>query len=124
MNAKNLIAALTVMTAAGSAFAESTYPYVDFGGVVSTKTRAEVVAETKQQAVQPVAQTEWVDFTRVATGKTRAEVRAELAQARAEGQLAGNQEYVDFTHVASTKSRAQVREEMQASRNGAAPRGL
>lgn len=124
MNAKNLIAALAVMTAAGSAFAESTYPYVDFTGFVSTKTRAEVIAEMTPQAAQPVAQTEWVDFTKVATGKTRAEVRAELAQAKADGQLARNQEYVDFTHVASTKSRAQVREEMQSASNGAAARGL
>lgn len=123
MNAKNLIAAVAVMTAAGSAFADSTYPYVDFSGVASTKTRAEVVTQINQQAVQPVAQTEWVDFSKVASGKTRAEVRAEMAQADAQGQR--NQEYVDFTHVASTKTRAEVRNEMmQASKDGAAARGL
>ncbi|HJV52102.1 MAG TPA: DUF4148 domain-containing protein [Noviherbaspirillum sp.] len=63
MNAKNLIAAVAVLTATGSAFAGSTYPYVDFTGFQSTKTRADVTAELTQVAVQPVAQTEWVDFT-------------------------------------------------------------
>lgn len=106
MNAKNLIAALAVLTATGSAFAESTYPYVDFTGFVSTKTRAEVSAELEQAAVQPVAQTEWVDFTRVAAARTRAEVRAELAQANADAQR--NQEFVDFINVASTRSRAEA----------------
>ncbi|MGE5622199.1 MAG: DUF4148 domain-containing protein [Bacillota bacterium] len=123
MNAKNLIAAVAVLTATGSAFAESTYPYVDFSGFASTKTRAEVTAEVQQAAAQPVAQTEWVDFTRVASGKSRAQVRTELAQADAGVQR--NQEYVDFLNVASTRSRAEVRNEMlQAARDGAARPGL
>jgi len=125
MNTKNLIAAFAVLTAAGSAFAESTFPYVDFSGFVSTKTRAEVVAEMNQPAAQQVAKTEWVEFTKVASGKTRAEVRAELAQANAAGQLNRNQEFVEFTNVASTKTRDEVRNEMiQAAKPGHAPRGL
>lgn len=125
MNAKNLIAAFAVLTAAGSAFADSTYPYVDFSGFVSTKTRAEVAAELTQPGAQTVAKTEWVEFTPVAAGKTRAEVRAELAQAQAAGQLNRNQEFVEFTNVASTRTRDEVRNEMiQAAKVGHAQRGL
>ncbi|HJV79418.1 DUF4148 domain-containing protein [Noviherbaspirillum sp.] len=122
MNAKNLIAAVAVLTAAGSALADQTYPYVDFSNHASTKTRAEVIAE--MQAATPAElqakNTEYVEFkTAAVPGKTRAEVRAELEQAYASGQVAtGNNEYVEFTHVASTRSREEVRNEaMQAARN-------
>lgn len=123
MNAKNLIAAVAVF-AAGSAFADSTYPYVDHSGFVSTKTRAEVVAELNQANAngQVAHNTEFVEFTNknVASGKTRAEVRAELEDAYAQGQYASNRnsEFVEFTNVASTKTRDQVRQEAVAASKG------
>jgi len=124
MNAKNLIAAVAVFAAAGSAFADSTYPYVDHSGFVSTKSRAEVIAELNQANAngQVAHNTEFVEFTNknVASGKTRAEVRAELEKAYAEGQYASNRntEFVEFTNVASTKTRDQVRQEAVAAARG------
>lgn len=76
MNAKQLIAAVAVFAAAGSAVATE---YVDFSDVRSTKTRAEVRSAIQQA---PVAQNkEYVEFTNVASTKSREEVRKEAAQA-------------------------------------------
>jgi hypothetical protein len=89
MNAKNLIAAVAVFAAAGSAFADQTYPYVDFGGFQGTRTRAEVAAELQQaqsagnyivggaETASPVA-----DFIPV---KSRVQVVAELRRAQEDG---------------------------------------
>jgi hypothetical protein len=88
MNAKNLIVALSVV-AAGSAFADSTYPYVDHSGFKSTKTRAEVMAELQQAKADNnyvVGGREFVaaDANFVST-KTRAQVLAELEDAQRSG---------------------------------------
>ncbi|RJF97323.1 DUF4148 domain-containing protein [Noviherbaspirillum saxi] len=119
MNAKNLIAAVAVFAAAGSALADNTYPYVDHSNFVSTKTRAEVIAEMNQANAngQIARQTEFVEFNNVASTKTRAEVRAELEKAQADGQYAGNRtpEFFEFINVASTKTRDQVRQEALAA---------
>jgi hypothetical protein len=105
MNAKNLIAAVVVFAAAGSAFADQTYPFVEFTNVVSTKTRAEVAATvTPAQTARP----EFVEYTKVAGEKTRAEVRAELVTAH---DVAHASEFVEYTNVASTRSRDEVRKE-------------
>ena len=84
MNAKQLIAAVAVFAAAGSAFAaDVTGNFDDFTKVASTKTRAEVVAELKQApAPGQAANTEWVDSsTFVAkSSRTRNEVRAEAIE--------------------------------------------
>ena len=98
MNAKNLIAAVAVFAAAGSAFAGQTYPYVDFGGFQGTRTRAEVAAELQQaqsagnyvvggeETLSPVA-----DFV---PAKSRAQVVAELRHAQEGGAyVVGGEEY-------------------------------
>ncbi|MFC5475447.1 DUF4148 domain-containing protein [Paraherbaspirillum soli] len=50
MNAKQLIAAVAVFAAAGSAFADASYPPET--KVTSSKTRAEVIAEMEQARAQ------------------------------------------------------------------------
>jgi hypothetical protein len=80
MNAKNLIAAVTVLAAASSAFAAGNPEFVEFTNVQSTKTRAEVRAELAQATKTP----EFVEFTNVASNKTRDEVRQEALQASRE----------------------------------------
>jgi hypothetical protein len=83
MNAKQLIAAIAVFAAAGSAFADVTGTFDDFTNVPSTKTRAEVVAELKQApAASQVANTEWVDSSTfiAKSSRTRDEVRAEAKE--------------------------------------------
>lgn len=82
MNAKKLIAAVAVFAAAGSVFAADNTEYVDFNGVQSTKTRAEVRAELEQayQERQVAQNTEFVEFTHVASAKSRDEVRKEALQ--------------------------------------------
>jgi hypothetical protein len=101
MNAKNLIAAVSLLTAAGSVLADQTYPFVEHTNVASTKSRAEVVAETK-----PAVNAEFVEHKNVASTKTRAEVRHELAY-----QPVGGSEFVEHTNVASTRTRDEVRNE-------------
>lgn len=82
MNAKYLIAAVTVLAAtAGPALAQAPVaPDADF---VSSKTRAEVIAELQQaRADGSLEYTEYSYPVLKANGdrKTRAQVRAELAQ--------------------------------------------
>ncbi|HYC95001.1 MAG TPA: DUF4148 domain-containing protein [Sphingomicrobium sp.] len=101
MNAKNLIAAVSLLTAAGSVLADQTYPFVEHTNIASTKTRAEVVAETR-----PAVNSEFVEHKNVASTKTRAEVRHELAY-----QPVGGSEFVEHTNVASTRTRQEVRDE-------------
>jgi hypothetical protein len=84
----------TVFTAAGIvamlgsslAFAQEATPAPEFKNFVSTKTRAEVVAETKQAARQNLIPRHEGDTARIAQEgfkplKTRAQVRAETAEA-------------------------------------------
>jgi Domain of unknown function (DUF4148) len=121
MNVKNLIAAVAVL-AAGSAFADDTYPYVDHSKFVGTKTRAEVTAELNGAPALAARSPEFIDSTAVAAGKTRAEVQAELARDYAQGVHASNRtsEFVEFTQVASTRTRDEVRQEaVQAARSNA-----
>ena len=83
MNAKQLIAAVTVFAAAGAAFAGENAEYVDFNNIKSTKTRAEVRAELEQAyAAGQLVRSEYVDFTNVAAStRSREEVRKEAIQA-------------------------------------------
>jgi len=101
MNAKNLIAAVSLLTAAGSVLADQTYPFVEHTNVASSRTRAEVVAETK-----PAAGSEFVEHKNIASTKTRAEVRHELAY-----QPVGGAPFVEHTNVASSRTRDEVRNE-------------
>jgi hypothetical protein len=83
MNIKNLVAAVALVAAAGSVFAQE-YVVPD-EGFVSTRTRAEVIAEIKQARADgtlefnegnyPVAQA-------AESVKTREQVRAELVEYR------------------------------------------
>ena len=81
MNTKQLIAAVAVFAAAGSAFADANGTSTNYTNVPATKTRVEVAAELKQaqgQAPTP----EWVDsssFVAKST-RTRDEVRAEALE--------------------------------------------
>lgn len=108
MKAKNLIAAVSLLTAAGSVLADQTYPFVEHTNVPSSRTRAEVVAETK-----PAVNTEFVEHKNVASTKTRAEVRHELAQS-----VGSNPEFVEHVNVASTRTRQEVRSEAMAAAKG------
>lgn len=115
MTAKNLIAAVAVFAAAGSAFAEQTYPYVDFGGFQGTRTRAEAAAELQQaqsagnyvvggeEIASPVA-----DFV---PGKSRAQVVAELRQAQEDGAyVVGGEEYGgQFPRIQAEQTRLAAR---------------
>jgi len=86
--AKNLFAGLLLTTAVGTAMAEaSRVPDTKF---VSTKTRAEVIAELQQARAtgQLLVTDRDQDVKAVASAKTRDEVHAELVQARNNGELA------------------------------------
>ncbi|WP_034296610.1 DUF4148 domain-containing protein [Herbaspirillum sp. RV1423] len=81
MNIAKIIAATALIAAAGSALAETPYPAEK--PFVSTKTRAEVIAEV-QQAGGNLGRKNYEDTFNpqpVASTKTRAEVIAELNQA-------------------------------------------
>lgn len=94
MNIAKIIAATALIAAAGSAFAESQYPGEQ--AFVSTKTRAEVVAELKQAGGDLGRKNYQETFnpTPVASSKTRAEVVAELSKG---GDIARNN-YINTTH--------------------------
>jgi len=104
MNAKQLIAAAVVFSAASTAFAQSaeasaqTYGFLGMyspaasQNVTSDKTRAEIVTEMKEAPsvtysfagiTQPVGTSDHV----IQQGKTRAEVVAELKKAAQDGSL-------------------------------------
>ena len=114
-----LTAAFVATTAAiaGSAFADARYP-VD-APFVSTKTRAEVVAELTQAGDQGrlnYSHTLYPNTPVVASTKTRAEVIAELTQAGDQGRLNySHASYPETSAVASTKTRAQVRADLIAA---------
>jgi hypothetical protein len=78
MNAKTLIAAVTLLTSAGAVFAGNANPFVDQTGFVSTKTRTEVIAETQQVAAKGGVV---VKHSNVASTRTQDEVRNEAIQA-------------------------------------------
>lgn len=82
MNAKQLIAILSVF-AAGSAFAADNGIYVDHSNFVSTKTRAEVRAEMAQAAAAGTLghESEFVEHAHVASTRSREDVRGEAVQA-------------------------------------------
>jgi predicted RNase H-like HicB family nuclease len=121
MNIKNIAAAvssLVLLSVAGAALAEQPYP--DDVKFVSTKTRAEVIAELQQARANG----------EIITGNaypgagapfrstlTRAQVIAQLAQARARGEIAlNNYNGAALLPVAahtSGKTRAEVMQELK-----------
>ena len=123
MNAKQLIASVALLTATGAVFAQVSEYEVPNANFVSTKTRAEVIAELKQAKVAGtfvaggevysgerviVAQTARPTNAPVlAAGKTRAEVIAELEQAKADGSfVAGGTEYPNDVPVVAKNLRS------------------
>jgi len=107
MNVKNLIAAVSILAATGSAFAQGNSEFVEFLNVPSTKTRAEVQAELAQATRTP----EFVEHTNVASVAPRT---ATVASRMTYDQSLLNHgpEFVEHLNVASTKSRAEVRDEV------------
>jgi Domain of unknown function (DUF4148) len=96
MNAKHLFAALAVAITASSTFAgnlDTIYPYVDHSNVVSTKTRADVIAELQQARADGSLSTPdhlYPEVQAQASSVTRAQVREQLAQhlrAQSNGQV-------------------------------------
>jgi hypothetical protein len=83
MNVKTLIAAVTLLTSAGAVFAGDVNPFVEHTPVVSTKTRAEVIAEMQQAAAKrgPMRTSDLVDYGNDVSTRTRDEVRNEAIQA-------------------------------------------
>lgn len=134
MNRKNALAALALLVAGTSAFAQTELELQHFGASQpSATTRAEVRAEViKARANGELVSPTEADVAAVVqkpavvtAGKTRAEVRAEVLKARADGSLDRRAE-LDFyndTAVASTRSRDEVRKEaVAATRSGQAAR--
>lgn len=114
MNAKHLVAAFAVLAATGSVFAQ------DFvtpdANLVSTRTRAEVIAEIAQARADgslDVRDGEYPVIKNSGTPKTRAEVVAKIAQARADGTLEVKEAtYPTHSATAVSKTRAEVRAEL------------
>jgi hypothetical protein len=126
MNAKNIIAALAVVAAAGPAFANDVAGQVVGGsefvapdaGFVSTRTREQIAAELQQAEAEgsyAQAQKEFVaPDTGFAAAKTREQVVAELKQAQADGSYAQLQQEYDGQFPATTASASRL------ARNGKA----
>ncbi|HYD63586.1 MAG TPA: DUF4148 domain-containing protein [Noviherbaspirillum sp.] len=117
MNAKHF-AATFAMLAAGSVYAqEYVAPDENF---VSTRTRAEVIAEIDQARADGtlhVSDTEYPVVMQSGMPKTRAEVVAEIERARADGTLYTNDAtYPVLPVAAETKSRDEVRAELEQYR--------
>lgn len=87
MKVKTLIAAVTLLASAGAVFAENGNPFVDHTSFVSSRTRAEVIAEMQQAAPRGnvTRNSEYVAHSNVASNKTRGEVRNEAIQAAQSG---------------------------------------
>jgi hypothetical protein len=92
MNIKNLIAAVAVFAAAGSAFAQQTEFVAPDAGFKSSLTRAEVRQDTAQAASQGAVaqrQHDGQDSVYAASSRSRQEVRAEAIQS-AQSRRAGD----------------------------------
>lgn len=83
MNAKQIVAAIAVFAATGTAFAADNGIFVEHTSVPSSKTRAEVRVELEQAraAEQIAGNSEFVEHTHVASTRSREEVRGEAVQA-------------------------------------------
>ncbi|MDB5842051.1 MAG: hypothetical protein JWQ23_4003 [Herminiimonas sp.] len=85
MNAKQLIAAFAVLTAAGSASAQFTEHVAPDANFVSTKTRAQVISELNQAYAEGTLVTvdgaNYPSLRPAPSSRTREVVRAEVLQA-------------------------------------------
>lgn len=135
MNRKNAFAALALLVAGTTAFAQTEVELQHFGASQPSATtraavRAEVIkARANGELVSPTEADVAAVFQKpaVVAGKTRAEVRSEVLKARADGSLDRRAEldvYQDNA-VASTRTRAEVRKEaVAATRSGEAARSV
>ncbi|MBP0599024.1 DUF4148 domain-containing protein [Herbaspirillum sp. LeCh32-8] len=117
--AKNLFAGLLLTTAVGAAMAEVAYPPET--PVVSTKTRAEVIAELQQARAngEILVTDRYQDPTdkKFVSTKTRADVVAELKQARDNGEIVVSDQYPADKPFHSVLTRQQVKDELQQARS-------
>lgn len=83
MKVKTLIAAVTLLASAGAVFADHVNPFVDHAGFVSSRTRAEVIAEMQQAAAKGsvTRNSENIGHSNVVSTRTRDEVLNEAIQA-------------------------------------------
>ena len=120
MNARKLIAAVAILSAAGSVLADNALPYVDHIGFDSSRSRADVVAEiVPNSAGQSTANNEYRSFSTAGSSLARADVFAQLERdfARERNVVTSNPEFIDYTQFASVKTRDQVRDETIQSAN-------
>jgi len=119
MNTKNILVAAAVFAASATAFAQQTEFVAPDAGFISTKTRAEVVADLNQAYGQGALASQQYDgqpTIQLAGTKSRADVVAELNQAYREGTLATQQrDGEDLIQFAGTKTRDEVRQEALAA---------
>jgi len=119
MNTKNILAAAAIFAASASAFAQQTEFVAPDAGFISTKSRAEVIAELNQaygQGALASQQHDGQQTIQLAGNKSRAEVIAELNQAYREGTLATQQhDGEQLIQFAGTKTRDEVRQEALAA---------
>ena len=121
LNAKKLIAAVAVLAAAGSVLADNSLPYLDYGKLDSTLTRADVVAGIDPNAAgHSTANNDVISFSTAGSALTRAEVLGEIEKNFAEGRgrTAGTPEFVESTQFASTEDRRRMHEETTRSAMG------
>jgi len=98
MNIKNIVAGVVLFSAVGAAMAEAPYPPET--KFVSTKTRAEVIAELQQARAQGLLQSndEYPVEQNFKSTKTRAQVIDELKVAQQE-ERAHPQSYADMVSM-------------------------
>lgn len=125
MKTKQLIAAVAILAATGSVFAQQTEWVAADANFTPSKSRAEVVADLNQAyANGTLAQRDGEDTVILAGTRSRADVVAELNQAYADGTLIPRDGEADVM-IAGTRSRDEVRAEATAAnqskfhRNGA-----
>jgi len=123
MAINQLAAALVLTVLSGSVLAAPSSP-----SVVTSKTRAQVVAELIQARANGelnVSDSDYPYQPKFVSTKTRAQVLAELAQARARGEMnVGDSDYPYQPAFVSTKSRAQVQAELAEYNKNPDPQGL
>ena len=123
MAINQLAAALVLTVLSGSVLAAPSSP-----AVVTSKTRAQVVAELIQARANgelSVGDSDYPYQPKFVSTKTRAQVLAELAQARARGEMnVGDSDYPYQPAFVSTKSRAQVQAELVEYNKNPDPQGL
>ncbi|WP_151633035.1 DUF4148 domain-containing protein [Noviherbaspirillum aerium] len=118
MNAKHLVAAFAVLATTGTVLAQE---FVDpAANFISTRTRAEVVAELKQAqagGADRFLEHEYPVVRLTGTPRTRAEVLAELKQAQDDGSYYANETTYPIIPAATvSRSRSEVRAELETYR--------